>query len=586
MRVQGLRLGGQLTLTHGTTNTLVTLNDPISIATSLPVGVALDLRITAQPEGQTCSLSELAPTTIPAADSPIFVRCVHNEVAHLTLPETLPNDPLHVNFGIRDAAYPGIPYESRPGVVGGIFPYEYRLTGFTLNGVEQSTAGVSLDFRRGTLHFTPTSEGTYVVSIQIKDSGSTQKTLNQNFTIQSAASRFVFVAPSGTDSAGRGTIVTPYRTLGYALNQSAPNQVVMLRKGTHPAGKSDLGDSQSKQILAYPDEVAVVDFAKTNSFWIKNGDAAAPVARIEGLDIANVAQYGVTCEPCKAGLSVRNIRFVSGYETWSASENPGFIHGRDTGLRQNKMLIQDNDFGKYTMTYTSNNYAAMVLFSAGDSIVENNQMRQNQTSSIGKGLVDKGWPDHNTHRENYIELAAGQPEHDGIFLMAQDGSHNVHIHHNLLINAGIVLGGQCFQTTCPFIDNKVHHNTLVNGGVTFTWGTLNPPSSGTQVSHNIINAGAATPYGGWSCQPRPSTSDITSKVSAGSNMVESSNPLAFKDSECSGNDIPWAEWRSTYGMDSAASSSEVTSTNALTGNGPTTGLPAGDARRTQRGHQY
>lgn len=213
-------------------------------------------------------------------------------------------------------------------------------------------------------------------------------------------------------------------------------------------------------------------------------------------------------------------------------------------------------------------------------------MRQNQTSSIGKGLVDKAWSNNNTHRENYIELAASQPEHDGIFLMAQSGSNRVHVHHNLLINAGIVLGGQCFQTTCPFVDNTVHHNTVANGGVVLSWGPLNPPSSGTRVSYNIIKSATTAPYYGWSCIARPSTSDITSKVSIGSNMAESTSPLALKDSECSGNDIPWAEWRGTYGMDTAASGSTLSSTSALVGTGVLTGLPPGDARRTQRGHQY
>lgn len=579
-------MGGQMTLTHGTNNTVVRFNEPINIPTDKAVGTALDLRITAQPEGQTCVISELAPTTIPDANSPIFVRCIHNEVAHLTLPDTLPNDSLTVNYNIRDTAYPGIPYESRPGVIGGIFPYEYRLTGVTLDGVEQSTANVSLDFRRGTLRFTPTREGTYVVTMQIKDSGANQKTLTKNFTIQSSISHFLFVSTSGVDATGRGSITTPYRSLAFALTQSTPNQVIVMRKGNYSVGKSDLGDTKSKQIVAYPDEVVLVDFSKQNSFWIKNGDSSTPVARIEGLDIANISQYGITCDPCKSALIIRNIRFVSGYETGPQSENPSFVHGRDWGLRQNRMLVQDNDFGKYTMTFINNNFAAMVLFSAGDSIVENNQMRQNQTSSIGKGIVDKGWPDHNTHRENYIELAANQPEHDGIFLMAQSGSHNVHMHHNLLINAGIVLGGQCFQTTCPFVDNTTHHNTLVNGGVVLSWGPLNPPSSGTRVSHNIIKSATNAPYYGLSCMARPSTTDIISKLSFGSNMIESSNALALKDSECSGNDMPWAEWRGTYGMDTAASGSTLSATSALVGSGILYGLPSGDLRKTLRGHQY
>ena len=62
--------------------------------------------------------------------------------------------------------------------------------------------------------------------------------------------------------------------------------------------------------------------------------------------------------------------------------------------------------------------------------------------------------------------------------------------------------------------------------------------------------------------------------------------LAFKDSECTGNDMTWAVWQGTYGFDTAASGSTVGATSVLTGSGPGVGLPAGNAMRTRRGHQY
>ncbi len=586
VRVQGLAMGEQVTLGHGSASLTATMNDPYSFPTQSTAG--LDLRITTQPLKQTCAVSESAPASVPNDGSPVFVRCVHNVVSSITMPDTLPNDPLAVNIDMRDVAYPGIAYESRPGVVGGIFPYEYRLKSFTLNNVAQSTSGVSLDFRRGTVRFTPASEGTYVVTLEIKDSGSTQKSLQKSFTIVSSASRFVFVSPSGVDSTGRGAIATPYRSLNFAMGQSARNQVIMMRKGTYDTSTvTDLFDSKSKQILGYPDEVAVLDFAGVRAFWIKSGDSSSPTTRIEGVDMANISQYAIACDPCVSGITIRNVRFLTGVSNQTSNDNAAFIYTMDYGLRIHKMLIQENDFGKYTFTAsTSFNYAGMVLFSAGDSIIENNQARQNQTSSIAKGFVDKGYPDHNTFRENYIELAASQPEHDGIFLMAQDGAHRDHVHHNLLVNAGVVLGGQCFQTNCEFIDNSIHHNTLAGGGIVFSWGPFNPVSSGTRVSNNIISSRTFAPYYGLSCQARPSTSVITSKISVVANMVESSNSLALKDSECSGNDTPWAEWRGTYGMDTIASGSTLSTPSVLVGSGVSTGLPAGDARRTQRGHQY
>ncbi len=583
MRVQGLRLGGQLTLTHSTSNIVVTLNEPISITTTQPVGVALDLRVTAQPEGQTCALSELAPSTIPETDSPIFVRCVHNEVAHVTMPETLPNDPLQASFGIRDLAYPGIPYESRPGVVGGIFPYEYRLTGLTLNGVAQNTTGVSLDFRRGTVRFTPASEGTYVVSVQIKDSGAAQKTLNQNFTIQSAASRFVFVAPSGADTAGRGTKVAPYKTLAYAIANNGPDKLVYLRKGTYVTGGFLVNDAKAKQFLAYPDEVATLDLNKAGNINVRS--SALPAPRLEDIDVSNVMVKGIFADPSSAGLVVRNVRWVNGQDNSTEANNASFIFtaGGVFNAIDHRLLVQENDFGTYTTLQWGG--FAMILYETGYSIVENNQVR---LGSLNAGaLYDKRGSQYNTFRETYVERALNAEERvgSGIWVNARGNSVGEHIHHNLLVNANLWLGQSCFESDgCYLRNHDVHHNTLVGDRVVVNGGPFNTGSYGTRVSHNIISNGTSAPFGGLSCTSRPA--NWTSKVSYAANLLETTSPLAHKDNECTGNNVPWAEWQGTYGFDTPASGSTHGAPTVLIGSGPTTGLPSGDARRTQRGHQY
>jgi len=79
---------------------------------------------------------------------------------------------------------------------------------------------------------------------------------------------------------------------------------------------------------------------------------------------------------------------------------------------------------------------------------------------------------------------------------------------------------------------------------------------------------------------------FSTQLTAGANMIESTSSPAFKDSECTGNDRARSVWQGTVGMDTDASGSTRTAASALPGRGPTTGLPAADVRRTQRGHQY
>ena len=511
VRVQGLALGAKLDLAHGTQRVSAELNGPYTFS-QVPAGTPLDLRVASQPHGQNCTVSELAPATVAPDGAPVFVRCLHTTATPLSLPATLPNNALSTSFGLRDVAYPGIPYESRPGLVGGIFPYAFRIVSLTLDGVAQATTGVALDARRGTVRFTPAVEGSYVLTLEASDSGSPTKTLPQSFTIESSAARFLFVAPDGQDSSGRGSRALPYRSIAYAQAQSSANQVLMLR----------------------------------------------------------------------AGLVIRNVRFADGEEGNNPSENPAFIHGwGDTAAAwRHKLLVQDNDFGTYRMK--SSGAYALTLFDAGESLVENNQIRLGATTGA---IHDKDNSQNNTYRENYISFTANNARSNGIQISGQANADKVHIHHNLLVNAGIYLGTQCFQASCYMRDLDVHHNTLAGQHISFSWGPFNASSYGTRVSHNIIDADAVAPYFGLSCQASvPAT--FTTHLSVGSNLIASRHALAFKDSECTGRDMSWATWQGTYGMDTAVSGSAYGGTSPLVSSGPRTGLPVGDTRRTQRGHQY
>lgn len=579
VRVQGLALGDELELAHGSHRIPVELNGPYTFD-QVPGGSPLNLRIATQPKGQHCAVSELAPASVPTDGAPVFVRCVHTTAATLSLPATLPNNALSASFGLRDVAYPGIPYESRPGVVGGIFPYAFRMVSLTLNGVAQATTGVSLDVRRGTVRFTPIVEGSYVLTLETSDSGSPSKTLQQSFTIESSAARFLFVAPDGQDSSGRGSRALPYRSIAYAQAQSSATQVLMLRAGTYTPAAISLRDTRAKQLLAYPDEVVRLDLNYSANITVNS--TSLPMARIEGLDILHARQYGIVSDPSRAGLVIRNVRFVDGEEGNNPSENPAFIHGwGDTAATwRHKLLVQDNDFGTYRMK--SGGAYALTLFDAGESLVENNQIRLGATTG---GIHDKDNSQNNTYRENYIMFASGNARSNGIQISGQANADKVHIHHNLLVNAGIYLGTQCFQASCYMRDLDVHHNTLAGQHISFAPGPFNTGSYGTRISHNIIDSGSVAPYYGLSCQASvPAT--FTTNLSAGSNLIASSHALAFKDSECTGRDMSWATWQGTYGMDTAASGSTYGNASPLVGSGPRTGLPEGDTRRTQRGHQY
>ncbi|TDR39211.1 parallel beta helix pectate lyase-like protein [Tahibacter aquaticus] len=582
VRIRGLALGGELRLRQGSSTLTANLNDDYTFAQTALAGAALDLQVVSQPAGQVCAVSELASASVPADSSPLFVRCRYVPGPRVVVPATLPNSPLSLMFGnlaLRAAAYPGLPYESRPGVVGGQFPYEFRITGFTFNGGNQNPAGLQLDFRHGTLRFTPAAEGSYVIGLEIRDSSPTPRILTQSVTVEATRSAFVFVAPGGVDAPDRGSLAQPYQSVAYALARSTPAQVLMLRKGRYLSGGFAVRDNRAKQFIAYPDEVVVMD--QDYQSWINVGINDFPAARFEDLDFTQVRQYGIFSDPSRSGLIVRNVRFADGREGGLGSnENPAFIHGYGDGVHasRHRLLVQDSDFGPLQMT--SNGAYAATLFDAGDSLFENNQIR---VGPISGGIHDKDNSQRNTYRENYIAFAAPNPH--GIHVSAQDSSEDLHIHHNLLVNAGIRLGLQCTAASCVMRNHDVHHNTLI--GLRFGWGVFNSGSSGTRIAHNIFTSGSATAYSWHSCLSAV-PANFATQLSIGHNLIETSNTLAMHDTECGGSpmNMNWASWRNSHGMDTVLSGSVVTTSAGLLGAGPTLGLPIGDPRRVQLGHLY
>jgi len=585
VRVQGLALGNTLSIRQGAATVVVTLNDEYVIGALIDADSPLDLQLVSQPPGQQCAISELAPSFVPADSAPVFVRCRFVTVPTLMMPQTLPNAPLSVLLAasaMRPAAYPGIVYESRPGVIGGIFPYEFRLQGVTFNGLPQSLATIALDFRSGSLRFVPAAEGSYSITLEIRDSGSPQKVLQHTFLIDVAANQFVFLAPSGEDDPAHGSRALPYRTVAYALPRTSANQLIVLRKGSYTTGGFGVDDAHAKQFIAYPDEVAVFDLGYAGSIDVRSD--LPPAARFEGIDFTHVQQYGLLSDPSKSGLVVRHVRFVDGREGLVPSENPAFIHGYGDGppLTRHRLLIQDSDFGPFVMN--SSGAYALTLFDAGDSLIENNQLRLGATTG---GVHDKDNSQRNTYRQNYIEFSSANANNEGIQVSAQSNSDMVHIHHNLFVNSGVRLGIQCFQETCYMRDHDVHHNTMVEGGMLFGWGVFNPTSQGTRITHNLMRSITA-PYAWHSCLSTLPTA-FSTQLMARNNRLETASVLAMRDTECGGSapmNMSWATWRGTHAMDTVAAGSVLSVGSDLVGMGPTLGLPAGDARRAMLGHLY
>ncbi|MES2932264.1 MAG: hypothetical protein V4805_02080, partial [Pseudomonadota bacterium] len=518
VNITGLDNGATLKLrNNGTDPLVITRNGAHTFSKSIAEGAPLAVTIDSLPRGQQCSVVRGAQTMLPTKVDNVFVHCTHVASASLAVaaegsaPWSLAV--LHGAAGIRNRAYPGIRYESRLGVVGGVFPYEFRVTGLKLGGNTVDSSGVNIDFRRGLIRWSPTTPGSYVLAIEVRDSNAAgAASVQQAFPIEVASSGFSFVsADGGIDANGRGSLAQPFKTVQYALSKTATTGLIYVRRGNYATGSFGLDSGTSVQLMAYPDEKVSLDFLNGG---ISYNDAIR-LGRIEGFDFRNILQYGISLEGAGGGFVVRNNRFINGTE-WDSpiTENPSyiFLRGGDTS-RHFGVMVQDNVFGPYVQK--SSGGAAIKFFDAKDALVENNHIG----SGIDNGIHDKDNTVNSTHRENVVLNSVGGMTEKGISVSAQWYVRGAQIHHNLLINSNIMIGGASdFNMENVF----THHNTISNGHIAFLWSAVDPASKVFRTHDNVFDNANMAPYL-WIWSPDP----LLPQMTFNHNLVQTTSALAM-----------------------------------------------------------
>lgn len=106
-----------------------------------------------------------------------------------------------------------------PNVVANGIDIDYKMTGYDWFNralawsVESGPSGMTID-TDGTLHWTPSSEGTQEVTVGLSFGGVDK--ITKTFTITVSNSRCVFIAPDGNDTTGDGSVGNPYLTFDKA----------------------------------------------------------------------------------------------------------------------------------------------------------------------------------------------------------------------------------------------------------------------------------------------------------------------------------------------------------------------------------
>ncbi|MDZ7938377.1 MAG: right-handed parallel beta-helix repeat-containing protein [Rhodoferax sp.] len=425
-------------------------------------------------------------------------------------------------------AYPGLAYGYRLGVIGGQAPYTYS--------VVSGPTGMSIAAATGLVNWTaPSSTGTVTAVLRATDS--LGAAVDQSLSVQVTSSGFYFVAPSGNDSTGTGTLAQPWRSLASALNHGATGDTLYVRAGTYTGG-FNFTNGKINRLIAYPgDATPALDLAYTNV------NIRTSRTWVEGLEIYNLSHHGFSVDGDQDELVFRRNTVHHLYDP-SQSENPAFIFFWDNQY-YDRIIVQDNTFhdlfdrGSGLHGDTTANYhgGALVLYNVRSSLVENNEV----WAIDGPCIKDKDNGQRNTFRGNYLHDCEGGSVH----LSSQYTQDRIEVSWNVL-RGSIAVGSQPGYIR----DIDIRHNTLF-GSLDFGVVVGDANSRNFIVRDNIIVPGNYFAY----ASANASAVDLASQ----SKVLGAEGRFDYNLLDTSYADVfgygwyatrlNWTAWRGTYGKD-------------------------------------
>ncbi|MEF3692520.1 MAG: Ig domain-containing protein [Candidatus Moraniibacteriota bacterium] len=311
-------------------------------------------------------------------------------------------------------AYPGLEYNVRMAVIGGLYPYIYSLT--------TAPSGMTINSRTGEISWLNPiiNASPYNVTAQVIDSESNIQTVSWTITVTNSG--FLFVdAVNGKSIAegGTGKEDNPWKSMkdiyggdDYASKSISyhPGEFVYWKTGTYylDAYIEDgtwvpfVGNYKPMVWLAYPGENPELDFKKEpySIAFYSNGDNRI---YIDGLTIKNMTSYGI--QNNQTGTVYRRMTLYDLGPT-DGFNNQSFFRLWAQGPQQNYIVIQDN------MLHTLNHGAAIKVYSTTKMLIENNiiyDIIDTTGSGAIEGIALKQDVIRPTVRGNYIYNVPNHP---------------------------------------------------------------------------------------------------------------------------------------------------------------------------------
>lgn len=294
-------------------------------------------------------------------------------------------------------AYPGVEYNIRAAVVGGLYPFSYSLY--------SGPAGMTIDSSTGEISWPNPQSNSGTITLSVTDAENTTATTNWAITVGTTG--FIFVDSTDVTSTETGGIDEPYKSISSLLtNTSSMTDIVYFREGNYTfanfnsANTNEINtNSKATTWLGYPDETVSIN---GNDHFFRNW--TSPIY-MDSLNFHNFKKWAFNIQGGYNYQTFRRCVFTDLVAADSINDNQGFLyfnHGDPSGKF---LVIQDNELSNFTGAS-----AIGSIYDSSHVLIEDNYIHTSGGSGltgINNGIAPKNNVDNLTIRHNRVIMTSG-----------------------------------------------------------------------------------------------------------------------------------------------------------------------------------
>ena len=324
-------------------------------------------------------------------------------------------------------AYPGIEYNIRVAVLGGLYPFTYTL--------RNAPSGMTINSKTGEITWPNPQSNANNITVSVTDAENT--TVQTTWSITVTTSGFKFVKSGATN--GTGTISNPYNSIANMFAGASRHDIIYFREGTYQyngvPGNWVNSHNYPYQYVGYPGETGVINM---NGREMANGD---PVY-YDNITFTGMVKYGPMIY---GGTSYNTIRrcIFNGYTNSDPShDNQGVITIIGSEGQGFYTVIQDNEIKNWGVT-AGDAAAIGSIYRARKLVIENNYIHSNTSGNV-RGIFPKIETHTYSIRGNKIIMREGDPIYAGPYAAQNLNEYSF----NLFVRTGARKGSvlQNFET--------------------------------------------------------------------------------------------------------------------------------------------